>query len=67
MMTGSKDAAQTTKRHLPILQGVLPYYRARVPADILGGVTLAALGILEVMGYDRRADVRRLVATFPWR
>jgi hypothetical protein len=27
MMTGSKDAAQTTKRHLPILQGVLPYDR----------------------------------------
>jgi len=45
MMTGSKDAAQTTKRHLAILQGVLPFDCARLPADILGGVTLAALGI----------------------
>jgi len=44
-MTGSKDAAQTTKRHLAILQGVLPFDCARLPADILGGVTLAALGI----------------------
>ena len=45
MMTGSADAAQTTKRLVPILQGVLPFDRARLPADILGGVTLAALGI----------------------
>ena len=33
------------------LQGVLPIEHARVPMDIVAGITLAALAIPEVMGY----------------
>jgi SulP family sulfate permease len=40
---------------VPVLQGILPVDRARVPADVLAGVTLAALGIPEVMGYTKIA------------
>ena len=38
-------------------QGVLPLDRAQIPTDILGGITLAALAIPEVMGYTRIAHM----------
>jgi len=38
---------------LPVLQGLLPLDCARVPAEIIAGLTLAALAIPEVMGYTR--------------
>ena len=44
-------------RALPILQGVLPIDRSRVPADALAGLTLAALGIPEVLGYAKIAGM----------
>ncbi len=37
----------------PILQGVLPISIARIPAEILAGITLAAIAIPEVMGYTK--------------
>jgi len=37
----------------PILQGVLPITAARIPAEILAGITLAAIAIPEVMGYTK--------------
>jgi len=40
-------------RQLPILQGILPVARARVPADLAAGLTLAALAIPEVLGYTK--------------
>jgi sulfate permease, SulP family len=40
-----------------MLQGLLPIRRAQVPADLLAGVTLAALGIPEVLGYARIAGM----------
>lgn len=40
---------------LPILQGVLPIKTARIPAEIVAGMTLAALAIPEVMGYTKIA------------
>ncbi len=40
---------------LPILQGILPFDRARLPAEILAGVTFACLAIPEVMGYTKIA------------
>ena len=40
-----------------ILQGFLPIDRTQIPADIIGGVTLAALAIPEVMGYTRIANM----------
>jgi high affinity sulfate transporter 1 len=34
-------------------QGILPYNKSRLPADIMAGITLAALGVPEVMGYTK--------------
>jgi SulP family sulfate permease len=39
------------------LAGILPIERARVPIDIIAGVTLAALAIPEVMGYTKIAGM----------
>ena len=36
-----------------IFQGILPYDKSRLPSDLIAGVTLAALGIPEVMGYTK--------------
>jgi sulfate permease, SulP family len=41
----------------PVLQGILPLDRKRLPLDIGAGVTLAALGIPEVMGYSKIAGM----------
>jgi len=38
---------------LSILQGVLPIKAAQIPAEIIAGITLAALAIPEVMGYTK--------------
>jgi sulfate permease, SulP family len=40
-----------------VLRGVLPVERSRVPADVLAGLTLAALGIPEVLGYAKIAGM----------
>jgi MFS superfamily sulfate permease-like transporter len=40
-----------------VLQGVLPVERSRVPADALAGLTLAAIGIPEVLGYAKIAGM----------
>jgi len=37
----------------PLLQGMLPFNGFQVPADIVAGITLAALAIPEVMGYTK--------------
>ena len=42
---------------LPVLQGLLPVERSRVPADALAGLTLAALGVPEVLGYAKIAGM----------
>ena len=41
----------------PVLQGILPLPRAQLPGDLLAGVTLAAVGIPEVLGYARIAGM----------
>jgi sulfate permease, SulP family len=38
---------------LPILQGLQPITGAQVPAEIIAGITLAAIAIPEVMGYTK--------------
>ena len=38
---------------LPLFQGLLPFDKGRLGPDIMAGITLAALGIPEVMGYTR--------------
>jgi sulfate permease, SulP family len=44
-------------RGLPVMRGVLPVQRSRIPADALAGLTLAALGIPEVLGYAKIAGM----------
>jgi MFS superfamily sulfate permease-like transporter len=38
---------------LPLLQGLTPFDKSRLGPDIMAGITLAALGIPEVMGYTK--------------
>ena len=38
---------------LPILHGVLPVKAEQIPAEVIAGLTLAALAIPEVMGYTK--------------
>ncbi|WP_157160245.1 SulP family inorganic anion transporter [Cupriavidus sp. BIS7] len=40
-------------RRMPFLKGLLPINRAQLPHDVVAGITLAALGIPEVMGYTK--------------
>jgi SulP family sulfate permease len=40
---------------LPLFQGILPLNRAQVPADIMAGITLAALNAPQAMGYTKIA------------
>jgi sulfate permease, SulP family len=42
---------------LPVLQGILPLDRSHIGSDIVAGITLAALGIPEVMGYTKIAGM----------
>src|SRR5580693_9101286 len=44
-------------RALPVMRGLLPVERSRLPAELLAGVTLAAVGIPEVLGYARIAGM----------
>ena len=52
-----KPAAPTPSHlhHMPFLQGLLPINLAQLPHDVIAGITLAALGIPEVMGYTKIA------------
>ncbi len=47
----------TAPRRFPVMEGILPLDRKRIPMDIAAGVTLAALGIPEVMGYTSIAGM----------
>jgi sulfate permease, SulP family len=44
-------------RAWPVLQGMLPIERSRVPTEVLAGLTLAALGIPAVLGYAEIAGM----------
>ena len=44
-------------RAWPVLQGILPIEGSRVPAEALAGLTLAAVGIPEVLGYAKIAGM----------
>ena len=50
-MTDTKSG----NRASPILQGLLPLQAGQVPAEIIAGLTLAALAIPEVLGYTKIA------------
>ena len=44
-------------RGLPVLRGLLPVERSRIGPDVIAGVTLAAVGIPEVLGYAKIAGM----------
>jgi high affinity sulfate transporter 1 len=52
-MTASNHSNRKPLRALPVLQGLLPFDQVRIGPDIMAGITLAALGIPEVMGYTK--------------
>jgi sulfate permease, SulP family len=51
----SASAGGLIRPTLPLLRGLLPFERGRVVPDVVAGITLAALGIPEVMGYTKIA------------
>ena len=57
--TATSEAPPEQRRllGLPILNGVLPIGPAGATPEIVAGLTLAALGIPEVMGYARIAQM----------
>jgi MFS superfamily sulfate permease-like transporter len=36
-----------------LFQGIVPFDKSRLASDVMAGITLAALGIPEVMGYTK--------------
>ena len=42
-----------SSRKLPLLEGLLPINKSSLSTDVMAGITLAALGIPEVMGYTK--------------
>jgi len=44
----------------PVLQGILPLNRSQVPADIMAGITLAALNIPQAIRFSLRFLCHRL-------
>ncbi len=53
-MTATTEQKKSA-RALPILGGILPIVGSQIPAEIIAGITLAALAIPEVMGYTKIA------------
>jgi SulP family sulfate permease len=49
----SEANSKTRQFALPVMQGLLPIRAAQVPAEVIAGLTLAALAIPEVMGYTK--------------
>ncbi len=56
-MEGAGGDLVARMRDWPVLRGVLPVRRATLTGDLLAGLTLAALGIPEVLGYARIAGM----------
>lgn len=50
-------AGKPARGRLPLFQGILPFERSTLTPNIVAGVTLAALGIPEVMGYAKIAEM----------
>jgi SulP family sulfate permease len=52
-VTASQNSNNKPRSLLPVFQGLLPFDKVRIGPDIMAGITLAALGIPEVMGYTK--------------
>ncbi len=55
-MAASRSDEGTPSR-LPFLKGLLPLEPSRIPAEVVGGLTLAAVGLPQAMGYARIIEV----------
>jgi SulP family sulfate permease len=51
------EASARASRRFPVLEGVRPIDRKRVPTEVIAGITLACLAIPEVMGYANIAGM----------
>ena len=54
---GARCPRRRLDHRLPLFQGILPLDRSNLTTDVIAGVTLAALGIPEVMGYAKIAEM----------
>lgn len=55
--TTDPSARSGLRRLVSVLDGIRPYQRGWLQADIVAGITLAALAIPEVMGYTKIAGM----------
>jgi high affinity sulfate transporter 1 len=53
----SDTEVKKPEHRAPVLQGILPVTKSKIPVDIIAGVTLATLAIPEVMGYTSIAGM----------
>ncbi len=53
--TQNSSDKKKSRFHLPFMEGILPIKSGQIPAEIIAGLTLAALAIPEVMGYTKIA------------
>lgn len=52
-VTANANTKASWWKSLPLMQGLLPLNKAQLGPDIMAGITLACLGIPEVMGYTK--------------
>lgn len=52
-MSSGRNENRTAKLKVPVLHGLLPLDRSRIGPDVVAGLTLAAVGIPQAMGYAK--------------
>ena len=52
-MSSGQGENRNSKLKLPVLRGLLPLDRSRIGPDVVAGLTLAAVGIPQAMGYAK--------------
>lgn len=52
-VTATTNTKASWWKSLPVMQGLLPLNKAQLGPDVMAGITLACLGIPEVMGYTK--------------
>jgi sulfate permease, SulP family len=56
-MATSRDGGSQLLSRLPLLRGLLPLQPSKIPAEVVGGLTLAAVGLPQAMGYAKIIEV----------
>jgi sulfate permease, SulP family len=56
-MAASRDDRGLRLGKLPLFRGFLPFEPSRLPAEVVGGLTLAAVGLPQAMGYAKIIEV----------